>query len=97
MEHALNFKKGVFVLSRYSEVRRITAEHLREVCINAEEELLLQEITGEVIKRITTKIDKKARLGILARGFWMRGQKVFCNVRVFNPFTKCYRTKVQSP
>ena len=23
----------------------------------------------------------------------MRGQKVFCDVRVFNPLTKCYRTK----
>ena len=65
------------------------------MCIrdSVEEEPLLQEITGEVFKRKTTKVDKEARLDISARGFWMRGQKVFCDVRVFNPLTKCYRTK----
>ena len=93
VEHALNCKKGGFISSRHNEVRRITAELLREVCIDVEEEPLLQEITGEVFKRKTTKVDKEARLDISARGFWMRGQKVFCDVRVFNPLTKCYRTK----
>ena len=26
-----------------------------------------------------------------ARGFWTRGQKLFCDIRVFNPLAKCYR------
>ena len=38
-------------------------------------------------------MEKDARLDISARGFWMRGQKVFCDVRVFNPLTKCHRSK----
>ena len=57
------------------------------------EEPLLQEITGKEFKAKTTKIEKDARPDISARGFWMRGQKVFCDVRVFNPLTKCHRSK----
>ena len=66
---------------------------MKEVCIDVEEEPLLQEVTGEIFKSKTAKIEKDARLDISARGFWMRGQKVFCDVRVFNPLTKCHRTK----
>ena len=75
------------------EVRGITTDYLREVCIDVEEESLLQEISGEVFKSKTAKVEKDARLDISARGFWMRGQNVFCDVRVFNPLTKCHRTK----
>ena len=93
VEHALNCKKGGFISSRHDEIKRITAEFLREVCIDVEEEPLLQEIPGETFRRKTTKTEKDARLDLSARGFWMRGQKVFLDVRVFNPLTKCYRTK----
>ena len=93
LEHALNCKKGGFISNRHNEVRRITADLLKEVCIDVEEEPLLQEITGEVFKARTAKVEKDARLDISARGFWMRGQKVFCDVRVFNPLTKCHRSK----
>ena len=93
VEHALNCKKGGFISNRHNEIRRITADFLKEVCIDVEEEPLLQEVTGEVFKSKTAKIEKDARLDISARGFWMRGQKVFCDVRVFNPLTKCHRTK----
>ena len=50
VEHALNCKKGGFISSRHNEVRRITADFLREVCIDVKEEPLLLEITGEVFK-----------------------------------------------
>ena len=39
------------------------------------------------------KVEKDTRLDIAARGFWMRGQKVLCDIRVFNPLAKCYRNK----
>ena len=93
VEHALNCKKGGFITSRHNEIRRITADFLKEVCIDVEEEPMLQEITGEVFKNKTAKVEKDARLDIAARGFWMRGQKVFCDVRVFNPLAKCHRNK----
>ena len=93
VEHALNCKKGGFITSRHNELRRITAEFLKEVCLDVEEEPLLQEITGEVFKAKTTKIEKDARLDVAARGFWMRGQRAFCDIRVFNPLAKCHRSK----
>ena len=60
VEHALNCKKGGFISSRHDEIKRITAEFLREVCIDVEEEPLLQEITGETFRRKTTKERKGA-------------------------------------
>ena len=93
VEHALNCKKGGFISTRHNEVRRITADLLKEICIDVEEEPLLQEVTGETFKAKTAKIEKDARLDIAARGFWMRGQRAFCDVRVFNPIAKCHRSK----
>ena len=93
VEHALNCKKGGFITSRHNELRRITAEFLKEVCLDVEEEPLLQEITGEVFQAKTAKIEKDARLDVAARGFWMRGQRAFCDIRVFNPLAKCHRSK----
>ena len=93
VEHALTCKKGGFITSRHNEIRRITADFLKEVCLDVEEEPLLQEITGETFQAKTAKTEKEARLDVAARGFWMRGQKLFCDIRVFNPLAKCYRKK----
>ena len=93
VEHALTCKKGGFVSSRHNEVRRITADLLKEVCNDVEEEPMLQEVTGEHFKAKTAKKEKDARLDVAARGFWMRGQQAFCDVRVFNPLAKCHRSK----
>ena len=54
---------------------------------------MLQEVTGEHFKAKTAKREKDARLDVAARGFWMRGQRAFCDVRVFNPLAKCHRSK----
>ena len=86
VEHALNCKKGGFISSRHNEITRLTANLLKEVCIDVKEEPMLQEVTGFNSKRTT--IEKDARLDISARGFWTKGQKVFCDVRVFNPLAR---------
>ena len=82
-----------FISSCHNEVRRIAADLLKGVCIDVEEEPLLQEVTGESSKAKTAKIEKNARLNIAARGFWMRGQQVSCDVQAFNPIAKCHRSK----
>ena len=69
VEHALTCKKGGFVSSRHNEVRRITADLLKEICNDVEEEPLLQEVTGEHFKAKTAKTEKDSRLDIVARGF----------------------------
>ena len=70
VNHALNCKKGGFISNRHNEIKRITAEFLREVCLDVEEEPLLQEITGEIFKAKTAKKEKDARPDISARVFF---------------------------
>jgi hypothetical protein len=66
---------GGFISSRHNEITRLTANLLKEVCIDVKEEPVLQEITGEVFKSKRAKVEKDARLDISARGFWTKGQK----------------------
>ena len=54
---------------------------------------MLQELMGEVFQAKTAKVEKESRPDVAARGFWMRGQKLFCDIRVFNPLAKCYCKK----
>ena len=96
MEHGLNCKKGGFISSRHNDLRRITAEFLNEVCLDVEVEPPLQELTGEVFTAKTAKVGKDARPDVAARGFWMRGQRAFYDIRVFNPLAKCHRSKTLS-
>ena len=35
-------------------------------------------------------MDENARVDVAARGFWIKGQKAFMDVRVFNPLAKTY-------
>ena len=60
VEHALTCKKGGFITSRHNKLRRITNEFLKEVCIDVEEEPLLQELTGEVFQAKTAKVEKES-------------------------------------
>ena len=77
VEHALNCKKGGFITSRHNELRQITAEFLKEVCLDVEEEPLLQEITGEVFKSKATKTEKDTRLDMAAKSFGYGGKGRF--------------------
>ena len=33
----------------------------------------------------------RLRVDVSARGFWMRGQRAFCDIRVFDPMAPCYQ------
>ena len=65
---------------------------MTEVCYGVGTEPCLQPITDEVFSyRIASK-DDGARLDIVAESFWGRDrQRVFFDVRVFNPLAPSYR------
>ena len=45
---------------------------------------MLIPLTGEMFKYQTANKAQDARLDVCARGFWVRGQRAFCDVRVFD-------------
>ena len=51
----------------------------------------LSALTGETLAERTANSSTEARLDISARGFWVPGQKVFCDVRVFDLNAQRYR------
>ena len=92
ISHALSCKKGGFVTLRHNEVRDVTAELLKEVCRGVGTEPLLQPLTGENLQSPNIASDE-ARVDVVARDFWTRGQVAFFDVRVFNPFAKRHVSK----
>ena len=91
LAHALSCKKGGFVSIRHNEVRDITTQLLNEVCRDVRKEPPLITLTGEVMSERTASLSNEARLDISARGFWVPGQRVFCDVRVFDLSAQRYR------
>ena len=79
-----------FVIIRHNEIRDLTAEILNETCNQVIVEPTLTPLTGECfIKQLTIKADN-ARADVCARGFWVKGQMAYCDVRVLNPLARCY-------
>ena len=66
------------------------AEQLKEICHDVKIEPQLQQITGEVI---SGNISAEARSDVSARGFWVKGQTAFFDIRVFDPNARRYATR----
>ena len=85
LQHAMNCKKGGFINIRHNNVRDLTSNMLSEVCKDVTSEPLLLPLTGEEFERKSTKTANESRLDIKARGFWLKGQNAFFDIRVFDP------------
>ena len=75
---------------RHNEVRDLTAELLNVVCNDVSIEPSLTPLSGERFAHKTANLDDGARTDVAARGFWVRGQKAFVDVRIFNPIARQY-------
>ena len=62
---------------------------LSECCKDVSTEPILQDITGEMLPPSTIQSDD-ARVDVAARGFWVKGQVAYFDVKVFNPTAKTY-------
>ena len=92
MQHAIQCKKGGFVTLRYNELRDNIAEMLEEVSSDVKVEPALQPLSGEEIKGNQSD---EARTDISARRFWIRGQRAFFDMGVFDPNAQRYQSKAQ--
>ena len=74
----------------------MTAELLSEVCSDMRVEPSLEPLTGEEFYYRTANWSEEARLDVSARGIWQSYQKVFLDIRVFNPLAKRYGSVAQA-
>ena len=94
--HGLNCQRGGFVIIRHNEVRDLTAELLSEVCKDVSIEPTLTPLSGESFRSTNASMENDSRCDVAARGFWVRGNKAFLDVRVFNPMAKSYSKQALS-
>ena len=64
---------------------------LGEVCRDVRIEPPLLPTAGRTFERSSTNTADDARLDISANGFWVRGQRAFFDVRIFNPMAQSNR------
>ena len=93
VDHAMICKKGGFVSQRHNELRDTTRDLMSEVCKNTVSEPLLQPLSGEKFRHSTANTQDNARLDLSADDFWIRGQRAFFDVRVFDPVAPSYITQ----
>jgi hypothetical protein len=86
----MSCKKGGFISIRHNNVRDLTASILKEVCSDVAIEPPLIVLTGEIFDLKSTKTGDETRTDIRARGFWIKGQQAFFDVRVFDPNASSY-------
>ena len=89
LQHALSCLKRGLVITRHNELRNLTAEMLGETCKNVVIDPLLTPLTGEEFPKFPNT-SYQARADVSARGLWINGQTVSCDLRVFNPLARCH-------
>ena len=89
LQHNLSCPKGGLVITRHSELRKLTAEILGEVCKNVVIELLFTPLTGEEFPR-SSNTSNQTRADVSARWSWINGQTAFGGTRIFNPLARCH-------
>ena len=88
VEHTLSCKKGGFISIRHNQVRDTTTNLLKMICNDVKIEPPPLPLSGESLSERTANIQDSARVDLSARGFWIAGQKVFFDVRVFHLLAK---------
>ena len=93
IQHATSCNKGGFIAIRHNDLRDLTASLLTEVCKDVDIEPQLLPIMGETFSNRTANTSDEARVDIKLRGFWVRDQQAFFDVRVLDPNANRYLNK----
>ena len=79
MTHALNCKRGGFIIMRHNNIRDFEANLMHKVCNDVEVEPRLQPLDGEAVNGLE---GDEARPDIRARGMWRTAQNAYFDDRV---------------
>ena len=81
LNHALNCKRGGYIIMRHNNVRDFEANLLRRVHTDVETEPPLQPLGPETVNGLS---GDEARPDIRARGVWRPGQNAYFDIRITN-------------
>ena len=93
IQHAMSCKKGGFIMIRHNDPRDLTANLMTEVCKDVDIEPQLLPVMGETFENRTANTSNEASVDKKSRGFWVRDQQAFFDVRVFDPNPNRYLNK----
>ena len=89
VQHGMKCKRG-FVIIQHIDLRDLTAKLLSNVYNDAEIKPKLLTVTGESFWNRTANTLTEAKLDIRSRGFGVRDQQVFFDIRLFDSNAKRY-------
>ena len=92
IQHAMSCKGG-FIAIRHNDLRDLNANLLTEVCKDVDIEPQLVLVTDQTFENRTTNTNNEGRVDIKSRGFWVKDQQPFLDVRVFDPNANRYLNK----
>lgn len=92
VNHMLSCKQAGWHSIRHDDQRDILTSLLNEVCREVSKEPRLLPLNEEQLLLSANKADN-ARLDICARGFWIKPQDAFFDVRVFYTFAPSYSNR----
>ena len=93
ISHSLTCLKGGYVTMRHNILRDTTADLLTITSKDVQIEPILTKLTGEELRYKTGKVEDDARVDVSARNFWRFGDKVFLDIRIFNPIADTHLKK----
>lgn len=82
--HTLSCKRRGFITNSQNSVGDITVNPLQEVTNEIQIKPTLEPRTGEIFSN-AKKLPGTARADIAVRNVWIRSQRPYFNMRVFNP------------
>jgi len=90
LDHSQICKTGGFIHMRHDEPKNLFARCCSELFRDVGVEPLLENLTGEVMRSGSAKLEEECRSDVRVRGFWRKGQDAFFEFRVFYPFASSY-------
>ena len=78
---------------RHNVLRDTTAELLAETSKDVKIDPILTNLTEEKLRYKSGKIEDDARVDVSARNFWRFGDKIFLDIRIFNPIADTHMKK----
>ena len=92
IQHAMNCKKGGFTAIRYNYLW-VDSKSTNRGMQRHKYSSKTSTVAGETFNNQTVDTSNKASVNIQWRGFWVRGQQAFFDVRIFDPNTNQYLNK----